>query len=446
MIRIVEVARLRHGNEHRACGRGRSAAARVRGGEHVTDAEMTQALEDVTVVELTDETGDTCGRLLADLGANVIKVEPPGGSSFRRSSASGFDHDGTSYDFIAYNLNKRSIILDLDAAADLGTFKRLLAQADCFVESMGAAYMDAHGLGDAVLRQINPRMVITSITPFGSTGPLAGNPATDLTLSAEGGAMATTGAAARAPLRMAYPQVRQWAGAHAAASTMMALNDTELTGRPHRVDVPMILAVPWFMISQPDPSRAGKPGANRRGIRRSMGAASLPQVVPCKDGWVNYSVNAGPIAAAPQRKLVEWMHGEGMAPQWLLDFDFAGWDGAKTTKEWGEQFEAALVAFFATKTRKELAEFALKNGLFLGPVRTIDEVINERPFGGDETMWWTIDDHGESAKLPGAWVDLSETPLSLDRGAPRVDEHRAAILDELARAGGASTVGTGVAR
>ena len=408
------------------------------------DPGITQALEDVTVVELTDANGDTCGRLLADLGANVIKVEPPTGSPARRSSASGFDAEGTSYDFIAYNLNKRSITLDLDAPADFGIFKRLLATADCFVTSLDPEYLEARGLGEAGLRAINPRMVITSITPYGPAGPLSGNPATDLTLSAEGGAMATTGAAGQAPLRMAYPQVRQWAGAHAAASTMMALNDTELTGVAHRIDIPMILVVPWFMISQPDPNRAGKPGANRRGTRRTMGGASLPQVLPCKDGWVNYSINAGPIAAAPQRKLVEWMDSEGMAPQWLKDFDFAEWDGAKTTKEWGEQFEAALVGFFATKTREELAEFALANGLFLGPVRTLDEVIEERPFGGDDTMWWTLPDHA-GARLPGAWIDLSETPLALDRGAPRLDGDRAAILDELARAERA-TVGTGAAR
>lgn len=258
------------------------------------------ALDGVRVLDLTTQDGDACGRILADLGAEVLKVEPPGGLPSRREGWSGRDAAGTSYDWTAYNLNKRSVVIDLQDAAGRQNFLRLVATADCVIESSSPGYLESLSLGYEELQRANPRIVLTSITPFGQTGPLRDAPATDLTLQAEGAVVATQGAPTKSPLRMAYPQVRLWAGLHGAVGTLLALTNAARTSRGHHVDIPMVETAPWFMIASPDRARTlGQP--SRRGLYRAMGRARMPQVLRCADGYVNYSINAGPIAAAAHR-------------------------------------------------------------------------------------------------------------------------------------------------
>ena len=163
------------------------------------------------VLDLTDHRGELAAMLLGDLGADVIRVEPPGGVAARQAGAllpaDRAAEDMRSLQFLAFNRNKRSIVLDLAAADGARTFERLLAGADFVIESGPAGYAAQNGFNFARVRALNPRIVLVLITPWGCDGPAADRLATDLTLSAMGGQAALQGAPDRAPVRISVKYV-----------------------------------------------------------------------------------------------------------------------------------------------------------------------------------------------------------------------------------------------
>src|SRR5579884_2719747 len=165
---------------------------------------VAELLRPYRVLDLTNELGELAGRILADLGADVIKIEPPDGDPSRwRPPFYGDRPDPeASLPWWASNLNKRSITLDLEYASGQALFRRLVQTADFVLESFQPGYLDQLGLGYHSLAEINPRIILTSITPFGQTGPYRHYPATDLTLQALGGFLYVNGDADRPPLRI----------------------------------------------------------------------------------------------------------------------------------------------------------------------------------------------------------------------------------------------------
>jgi crotonobetainyl-CoA:carnitine CoA-transferase CaiB-like acyl-CoA transferase len=159
------------------------------------------------VIDLSDERGQLCGQILGDLGADVILVEPPGGSRARNLGPffRNITHPNHSLQFWAFNRNKRSITLDLDNADDLLRLKQLAATANFFVESAEPGYFARHGLGYEDLAALNRRLIYISISAFGQTGPRTRHVATDLTLVAAGGPMMLQGDDDRPPVRIVVP-------------------------------------------------------------------------------------------------------------------------------------------------------------------------------------------------------------------------------------------------
>lgn len=386
-------------------------------------------LSGLRIIELTDESADGCGRLLADMGADVIKIEPPGGAPSRRRSNAEFNDAGVSYDWLAYNVNKRSMTLDIRQEGNADVLRELVSQADCVIESLPVGEMDRLGLGYRALSQVRPSLVMTSITAFGQAGPLVDTPATDLTLVAEGGFLAGCGAADRSPIRIAYPQVRAWTALNAASATLVAITGAASTGHGRHVDVPMLNAVPWFIAGAT--GAAAGPGTSRHGPYRKFGRGLMRVVFPCADGFVTFSINAGPVAAKAQGALVQWMADDGLCPDWLASFDFAAWDANATSEEFARDFEDALLTFLRTKTRDELFRFALGSGLFLAPMNSIDEVQSRAPFGTDGDLWFDADADDEALRIPGPVVDVQQAPLSLRRSPPSPGEHTSEVLIEL---------------
>ncbi|HEX7475461.1 MAG TPA: CoA transferase, partial [Dehalococcoidales bacterium] len=191
------------------------------------------------VLDLTDKNGFLCGKILADLGADVIKIEKPGGDQDR--SMGPFYHHcldpEKSLHWFAYNANKRGITLKIDSKDGQQILKRLASKADFIVESFAPGYLDELGLGYSDLCTINPRIVFTSITPFGQTGPYKDFKASDLEVMAMSGLMYITGRPDEAPLRISFPQSFLLAAAHAAAASMVAYFHRESTGCGQHVDV-----------------------------------------------------------------------------------------------------------------------------------------------------------------------------------------------------------------
>jgi crotonobetainyl-CoA:carnitine CoA-transferase CaiB-like acyl-CoA transferase len=174
------------------------------------------------VLDLTDSRAELGPLILAGFGADVVKVEPPGGTDSRRAAPldTRLPPGMQSLRFHAFNRGKRSVVLDLDSAEDRTAFARLVAGSDFLFENAGPGAMDARQLGFDALCAINPRLVYVAITPFGQDGPYAQHLATDLTLAAMGGMMALNGDADRQPVRITVPQTWYHAAAESAVAAL----------------------------------------------------------------------------------------------------------------------------------------------------------------------------------------------------------------------------------
>ena len=199
-----------------------------------------QPLAGTTVLDLTEwVAGPYCTKLLADYGARVIKVERPGGDPTRRmgpyvGDAADPERSGL---FLNLNTNKQGIVVDLSRADGADVVRRIAAHADIVVESFRPGTLDAWGLGPVALHAAKPAMVVTSVTPFGQTGPYRGWEATEIVAFAMGGPMNASGDASREPVKLAGHSVLMQSGATACTATLGALFHAQMTGVGQLVDV-----------------------------------------------------------------------------------------------------------------------------------------------------------------------------------------------------------------
>jgi crotonobetainyl-CoA:carnitine CoA-transferase CaiB-like acyl-CoA transferase len=191
------------------------------------------------VLDLTTERGMFCGQLLGDLGADVITIEPPGGSSARRLGPFYRDmpHPDHSLFWWAFNRNKRSITLDITSRDGQVILRRLVASAHFLIESDTPGALAAYGLGYDDLAALNPALVYVSITPFGQDGPKAHYADSDLIILAAGGPLVLTGDDDRPPVRVSVPQAYLHASAEAAVAALIAHHERQRSGRGQHVDV-----------------------------------------------------------------------------------------------------------------------------------------------------------------------------------------------------------------
>ena len=251
-----------------------------------TAAEMM--LSPYRVLDLTDERGLLCGKILGDLGANVVQVEPPGGSPARQVGPFYGDDpapDKSLY-WWAYCANKRGITLNLEHPDGRSLLERIVASADFVIESFDPGYLDGMGLGYSRLSEINPSAVMVSITAFGQDGPYAGYQASDITGMALGGFMHLTGDPDRAPLRPSFPHFYLHGSAAGAAGAMLAHTHRALTGEGQHVDVSCQQAVARTLAHAPQiwdiegavsaahgrlpPDLRREPGAHQLALRRRL--------------------------------------------------------------------------------------------------------------------------------------------------------------------------------
>ena len=192
--------------------------------------------------------------ILGDLGADVIKIEPPGGSTSRHLGPFLDDVEGAerSLQYFAYNRNKRSIVLDPARAEDQRLLEDLIRGADFLLESSPPGTLSSYGLDFEALCRLNPTIVHVVVSPFGVDGPAADRIANDLTLSALGGQVGLQGSPDRAPVRVSIPQAWRHASAQAAAAAMIAHGRMQVTGEPQFVDVSAQCSVTWTMMNAMD--------------------------------------------------------------------------------------------------------------------------------------------------------------------------------------------------
>jgi crotonobetainyl-CoA:carnitine CoA-transferase CaiB-like acyl-CoA transferase len=377
-------------------------------------------------LDLTDEKGLLCGKILGDLGADVIKIEKPGGDAAR--SIGPFYHDDPdpekSLFWFAYNTSKRGITLDIESPAGKDLFKRLVKTADFVIESFPVGYMESLGLGYADLEKINPRVIMVSITPFGKTGPYKDFKTSDIVAWALGGYMYTVGDPERGPARVSHhSQAYLHAGGRGAVGAMLALYHREMTGEGQQVDVTVQEAVaavsifhtPYWDMLKTNSLWSGELSGNVHRMR---------QVWPCKDGYVVYSYWGGSEGMRRSRPLVEWMESEGMSNEFLSKFDWSKFNTGTASQETVESIETPTIRFFMSHTKKELLEGAVKFRSMLYPVSTAKDIAGNAQL--EARQFWADMEHpglGVSLRYPGGFAHCTETSPAPSRRAPMVGEH-----------------------
>jgi benzylsuccinate CoA-transferase BbsE subunit len=389
-----------------------------------------RALEGIRVLDLTGEMGNYCGKLFADLGAEVTLIEPPGGGSARRRGPFFDEQPGTeaSLAFAYLNAGKKSIVLDLAKSQDRDILRHLVADADLLVEDAGPGRMASLGLGPEALAEINPALVYTSITPFGQTGPYADYAADDLTLLALGGMLYLGGYADGQPLAAYGQQAYLAASLFAAVASMSALLAAEISGRGERIDVSaqesvvmaMENAIQFYELEGVIRKRYG-------GQQRQAGSG----VFRCADGFI--VLLAGGIAANRfWKRFVAWMIEEGVEgaeefhkPEWL-EHAFLATADAKTT------FIRIFERYALRQTKAELYQKGRDRMIPLAPIATPSEILASpqlkyRSFFVDVFSLAM----GRSITMPGAPYQFSQTLWSVAGGAPPLDAHGEIIRKSL---------------
>ena len=240
-------------------------------------------LSAIRVLDLTTARCEIAGRILADLGAEVLKIEPPEGGDSRRmppfEDGREGDTDGSLY-WAAYGRGKRSVVLDLASAEGQAQLRALAAGADVLLESFEPGHLAGLGLGYEDLRALNPALIYASLTPYGQSGPDAHSPATDLTIEAAGGLLSLTGDGDRAPVPVGYPQAGLHGGAQAAADAVVALCERDRSGLGQYLDVSMQACMVWTTMDAngfPPNTGSDKPGFGDDSRRAPASARAGPR-------------------------------------------------------------------------------------------------------------------------------------------------------------------------
>ena len=401
---------------------------------------MPGPLEGVRVVDLATMQGALAGRVLADLGAEVIVIEPPGGHPGRSRPPFAEDGDGQgqgdSLYWAAVALGKRGVTVDLEDETDRSRLRALIAGSDVLVESCAPGHLATIGLGYEDVRTLNPSLIYASITPWGQDGPLALAPATDLTVEAAGGLVGLQGDGDRPPLPLGYPQAAFHAGAQAAADTVVALCERDRSGLGQHLDVSMQACMVWTLMHATgfpplegrDPPGTGEERAASAGFASPITVAGLqlPTLLHCVDGLVLITIASGPAGWQTLANALAWLDEEQGLPERVSAVDWFEW---QTLYERGElPFDTAneaiklAVAFLEGKTKLELVERAVQVTLMIAPINTTEDLLNDPQLRSRE-YWREIG--GRS--YPGPFARLSRSALGPWAAAPRLGEANALL-------------------
>ena len=408
------------------------------------------ALAPYRVIDLTTEKAWMTGRMLADFGADVIKVEPPGGDPGRRHGR--FADDSTDPDdnltWWFQNRGKRSVTLDLAAADDRASVLGLIAGADVVVESFEPGWLEEHDLGPASLLDRFPHLVVTSVTPYGRTGPKANHRATDLTIAAACGSAWLNGDPDRPPVRCGAPQFWRHAGAEATVNTLLALRYATATGRGQLVDVSaQLVGIRTLMNATGFPPIAGR-DIHRAGRFNPFSPVPFAMVIPAADGHVTIHPAAGRVGGPGMNHLLARAAGEIGIPEILegldyVEFDFEDVLADKNLADDGgsvggaaELFGAlgdTLATYIGRHTKADLYADAIENRVLLAPVNTIRDLRADEQLVA-RAYFVPVEHEGrEPVAYPGPWARMSATPMMPLARAPRRGEHTTDILGEISR-------------
>src|SRR5436309_4658316 len=347
-------------------------------------------LDGIRVLDLADQSGAHCGRILGDLGADVIRV-----AAERRASASGREPlvDGDSVLSAALGANKRLVTAD-DAQIDA-----LAARADVVIQT-------GSRLSYAEVAQRGERTILVTITPYGATGPLAGVPASDLEITAASGSLWLAGEPGRTPVRTTLPQSPFWTGTYAAMGVLLALAARSRTGKGQHVDVSAQAAMAtvhppaivfWETLRE----------AHRRLgpflIGRSIVGAKFRNIWPCRDGYVSFAIQGGPIGRHTGRMLVEWMREKDALDEVMGAVDWDSFDNRTLSQAEVDRLEASVAKFLRGLTKREFFAGVIARNILGYPVSDARDIFADEQLKA-RGFWGSLDVGGRAVASPGGFA------------------------------------------
>ncbi|ODT82472.1 MAG: hypothetical protein ABS76_07585 [Pelagibacterium sp. SCN 64-44] len=376
---------------------------------------MLSALDDLKVLDLSQGmAAPFAARLLADFGADVVKVEPPEGDRVRRMPP--FAPGGDSLTFTLVNLNKRGITLDLDTPEGQANLRALAAGADVIIENFAPGYLAARGLDHAALSALNPKLVMTSITPFGQTGPYRDYLGAEIVTYATSGIMSISGTSDREPLKHGGFPAQYQCGLNGFIGTMAALLVRDSSGLGQHVDISMqevitsSLAVtqPWYSFS------GGVQG------RRKPSGSSFEQVTPCKDGYFIIQQGGGSVA---WDTIADFFDSKEMKAPRFAD--------PATRPANGAELDRLITQASKDRTMNEMFRTASEAyKLLIGIVQTPADLL-ACPQLAARDYFATVEQPGiGTLNVPFRLFGMSETGMTLRHPAPGLGEHQE-VLDAL---------------
>jgi benzylsuccinate CoA-transferase BbsE subunit len=401
-----------------------------------TKPTLNSVLPPIRILDLTEGGCMLGGRLLGDAGADVIKIEPPGGSSSRIWP---FYHDiktpEKSLFWFAYNANKRGVTLDIRQKEGQAIFKKLVKNADIVLESYEPGYMSSLGLGYADLCEVKNDIIMTAITPFGQSGPKAHYSASALTVWASGGYLNACGDPDRAPVWITLPQTYLFGGCEGAIGSLSAYLYKLDTGEGQFVDVSMQESAvsPNMNVLQMWDLNGYE--FKRVGSASYVAGTGVKQTIyfKCKDGLVMIlAIGGNDPYATSSEKLVQWMDSCGMAPDWLKKLNWwTEFNASALNQETADKVGQAIEKFTLTKTKDELYQVgAFDYKILIAPVSSAKDISEDIQLKARH-YWMSIHhpELGEDIPYSGPFIRLSETPIEYRLRAPLPGEHNQAIYN-----------------
>jgi len=384
---------------------------------------LVQALSDIKVLDFTNYiSGPYCTKLLADYGADVLKIErPDGGDGSRRLGPFPDDvpHLDKSGLFLHLNTNKRSLTLNLKTESAKQVVRSLVKDVDVVVESFRPRTMEKFGLDYATLSSINPRLVMTSISNFGQTGPYRDYKGSDAIFYAMGGEMFSTGVEEREPVKMADSIVLYQAGATASVATMGALFAARLQGVGQHVDVSIMETQIGSIDRRLSMLVAYQYTGEISGRRPLENAGGYPQgVYLCKDGYVEIT-GGGSYFPRVVKMLAE--------PEFLKDPKWYTPE-AQQDERLKAEFEDYFLPWILSRTKQEAWHAAQEARTISAPINTMEDLNNDANF--DERDAFAEIEHPEAGQLryPGRPFIMEGSPWSVRRPAPLLGQHNEEVL------------------
>ncbi|MCY4583539.1 MAG: CoA transferase [Chloroflexi bacterium] len=379
-------------------------------------AQEQTALGTFRILDLAQGLGQYATRLLADLGAEVVRVEPPNGGTARRASPFAGDLPGPnrSLAFLHLNANKRSVVLDVEDEDDRTRLLHLASGADALVEDFSPGYLEELGLGYPQIQDANPAVVYTSVTPFGQVGPHARMQGSDLIAQAMSDWLWNVGDEGDHPCAAPGDPGMHIGGTHGALGTLLALYARRRTGRGQHVDVSVQEAMTASASSFP----IGRFSAATQ-IMRRMGSdtnAAGVNCYPCSDGYAQMNIHFAQL----WQKLVEWIdHPVLKDPYWL---------SIEARSESADVAEEIIKEFTASMTTEEFVSGGRSRGLPVAPVNTFSDVRRSPVLLGRNWFKDVVHPELREISMPGFPWTMSATPPRYFRSGPLLGEHTEDVL------------------